>query len=922
MSILDILYTVFIMPLQLSFEVIYVVTDRIIGNPGLSIIALSLMMNFLVLPLYMRADKMQENERDMEARLRDGVRHIRKTFSGDEKSMMLSTYYRQNGYRPTDVFKGSISLFLEIPFFISAYMFLSNLPAIRGVPFGPIADLGAPDGMLVVGGLAINVLPFVMTGINLVSCALFTKGMPVKTKVQLYGMAAFFLVFLYASPAGLVFYWTLNNLFALVKTVFYKLKNPKRVLKIMGAVAGVALIVFAAFFYKTPNIRNIVFVIILGCACIAPLVATFLRKRISWRPKPSGHTPSKRVFLAGTIFLTLFLGVFIPSSVIASSPQEFVSIYHFSSPIWFIVRSGCLAVGMFLVWFSVFYWLCNRRAKLIFETAIWAVCCTAVITYMFFGTNLGTLSPALQYEGGMAFEQTEVLLNAAIVVATVIVAAVIARRFRKTISRLLPIATAAVVVLSGMSIVTINGSIEQLSASIGSGSSSKPSIPLSRSGKNVVVIMLDRAMNEYVPYLFNEKPELASQFAGFTYYDNVVSHGGSTNFGLPGVFGGYEYTPEEMNKRDQESLESKHNEALKVMPALFNDAGFDVTVCDPSYAGYQWIPDLSIYKDYPNINTYITRGYFTDAWPEISAANMRNFFCYAITKTSPLAIQPILYDNGKYNSSGMQGGAEQPNGQKVNEDLMTAEGINGAFMDPYSVLENIQNITEIHDGNTGTFLMMTNDTTHEQNLMQTPEYTVSPHVDNTNYVESDPKRYDINGTTLRMDDPLQVLHYHANMAAFLQLGRWFDYLREQGVYDNTRIILVADHGYHLNQLPGMLLEDNDNFQYDIEFYYPLLMCKDFDATELKTSNEFMTNADTPTLATQGLIEKPTNPFTGKQIDGSEKLAGPQHIYSSLDWTIDENNGNTFKPGGIWFAVHDDMRKLRNWSEIPDPNASE
>ena len=196
MSILDILYTVFIMPLQLSFEVIYVVTDRIIGNPGLSIIALSLMMNFLVLPLYMRADKMQERERDMEARLRDGAAHIRRTFSGDEKSMMLSTYYRQNGYRPTDVFKGSISLFLEIPFFISAYMFLSNLPAIRGVPFGPIADLGAPDGMLVVGGLAINVLPFVMTGINLVSCALFTKGMPVKTKVQLYGMAAFFLVFI------------------------------------------------------------------------------------------------------------------------------------------------------------------------------------------------------------------------------------------------------------------------------------------------------------------------------------------------------------------------------------------------------------------------------------------------------------------------------------------------------------------------------------------------------------------------------------------------------------------------------------------------------------------------------------------------------------------------------------------------------
>lgn len=36
------------------FEVVYVNANRVIGNPGLSIIVLSLVMNFLVLPLYMR----------------------------------------------------------------------------------------------------------------------------------------------------------------------------------------------------------------------------------------------------------------------------------------------------------------------------------------------------------------------------------------------------------------------------------------------------------------------------------------------------------------------------------------------------------------------------------------------------------------------------------------------------------------------------------------------------------------------------------------------------------------------------------------------------------------------------------------------------------------------------------------------------
>ena len=112
MSFTDVLYTVLIYPLQLLFETLYMLAQSIIGDPGISIIALSLMMNFLVLPLYMRADAMQEHERDMEMKLRDGVAHIKKTFKGDERSMMLQTYYRQNNYKPTDVFKGSISLFL------------------------------------------------------------------------------------------------------------------------------------------------------------------------------------------------------------------------------------------------------------------------------------------------------------------------------------------------------------------------------------------------------------------------------------------------------------------------------------------------------------------------------------------------------------------------------------------------------------------------------------------------------------------------------------------------------------------------------------------------------------------------------------------------------------------------------------------
>ena len=38
---------------------------------------------------------------------------------------------------------------------------------------------------------------------------------------------------------------------------------------------------------------------------------------------------------------------------------------------------------------------------------------------------------------------------------------------------------------------------------------------------------------------------------------------------MPALFGGYEYTPEESNRRSDMSLVEKHNEALRVLPTLF-----------------------------------------------------------------------------------------------------------------------------------------------------------------------------------------------------------------------------------------------------------------------------------------------------------------------------------------------------------------
>lgn len=913
MSFWTILDTLLFKPLQLLFEVIYLLANRIIENPGASIIVLSLLMNFLVLPLYKRADAMQEEEKAMERRLRDGVRHIKKTFKGDEKMMILQTYYRQNHYKPTYVLRGAVSLMLEIPFFIAAYRFLSGLALLQGASFGPIADLGQPDALLTIGTLHVNLLPFLMTGVNLISCVIFTKDSPLKTKIQLYAMALFFLVFLYSSPAGLVFYWTLNNVFSLVKTIFYKLKHSDRILAVLASAAGLAALLYGLFLQSMPTPRRIVFFAACGVLLQLPLLRMLLKDRLRKPALFAGQTGKTAVFLTGALALAVLTGLLIPSAVISSSPQEFVDVNLFRHPAWYLVSACALSLGTFVVWLGVFYWLAKPQTRALFDRAVWVLCGVFLVDYLCFGRNLGNLSAGLVFDDGVSYTLAQQLLNLGVLALAAAALLVLFRFCKKHAVQVLAVVLAAFIGMSGYNIVKINRSVAGLSSRPIELQDDKPLFTLSKTGKNVIFLMLDRGINEYIPYLFQEKPELQEQFQGFTYYKDVLSFGGSTNFGTPALFGGYEYTPYELNKRNTERLATKQNEALRVLPVLFDRSGYDVTVCDPVYANYSWYSDTSIYNPYPDIHAYVTKGAFSDSGTKVQQIkqNDRNFFCYSLLKVAPLCLQPTIYDKGNYIQAESSAVERKGYLRQTTSGNYTATGIYSTFMDAYSVLVNLPGMTKITEQKNDTFLMMVNDTPHEAMMLQEPEYAPKYNVDNSKYEREHADRYTYDGVTLHMEQPTQFMHYQVNMATMLQLGKWFDYLRENGVWDNTRIILAADHGRYLYHLDSLILDDNT----DLERFYPLLMVKDFGSTEFTTSSEFMTNADVPTIATQGLLENPVNPFTGNRISSDAKQ-GPLYVLDSQIWNTNENNGNTYLPGR-WFLVKDSMLDKNNWTVVAE-----
>lgn len=917
--ILSFLYTLIISPLELLFENIFVIAERIIGNSGLSIIVLSLVVNFLVLPLYKRADELQKEERDIQAKMAPRLKQIKEIFKGDERFFMTQEYYRINHYKPVYALKSSVSLLLQIPFFIAAYNLLSGMQGLQGMKFGFITDLGREDAMFMIGNFPINVLPILMTLINIVSGIIYTKGHPLKAKVQVYGLALVFLVLLYRSPSGLVFYWLLNNVFSLLKNIFYKIKNSKIILFALAAAAGVAIAIVSVI-RGDLDIRQKVVLVLAGILLMLPLVSVSIKGKLPVRTQAKAGVKDNALFFSGAVFMASLTGLLIPSAVISASSMEFIDEVSLTNPCLYVLSAMLLSFGSWVLWGGVFYSFMNDRIKSVFGKAIWIISGVSVLDYMLFGTKLGMMSTALIYDKVPEFKFVEYLINSLAVISVSVVFMLIIRKAPKISKTILLVGVATVTVIGGLNLLTIQGTYKGYREKI-TPSLVIPDIPLSRNGKNVIVIMLDRAAGTQTPYIFNEKPELLESFDGFTYYPNTISYGGFTNTGSPALYGGYEYTPAAMNTRPDELLVDKHDEALKVMPGLFYNNGYEVTVCDPSYAGYTWVPDLSIYDDYPSMNCYLTNGCFNyfegddgeavvNTSERLNKIRNRNFFCFSMMKVSPLLLQETVYDNGTYNESISMSGEDAGTlyNYSVVQKILSASqsyGYNLKFLRAYAVLQKLPEITSVNDSDQNTFLMMSNDATHETCILQEPDYVPALVIDNSAYDQDMVSRYTVNGVTMRMTESSQVAQYQCNVAAFILLARWFDYLKENGVYDNTRIIIVSDHGRTIDQF-GIQCNGQD-----LECFIPLLMVKDFNATGFTVCEDFMTNADTPVLATNGVIDDPVNPFTQNPLTSDYKNE-PQTVLYSEQWSTDVNNGNVFLPGS-WYTVNGDPHDPDNWT---------
>lgn len=191
---------------------------RLTSNYGVDIILLTVLIKILFLPLTQKSFKAMQGMQKIQPEL-ERVREQYKD-KPDEMQKQLMELYRRHGVNPLG---GCLPMLVQIPVFIGLYQALLNAVELRHAPFVAwINDLSAPDRL---GSLA---LPFVdPPGIPVLTLVMGASmllqqwmtpsaGDPMQRRMMMILPVVFTFMFV-SFPAGLVLYWTVNNVLTIAQ---------------------------------------------------------------------------------------------------------------------------------------------------------------------------------------------------------------------------------------------------------------------------------------------------------------------------------------------------------------------------------------------------------------------------------------------------------------------------------------------------------------------------------------------------------------------------------------------------------------------------------------------------------------------------------------------------------------------------------
>ncbi|MGI6393557.1 MAG: YidC/Oxa1 family membrane protein insertase [bacterium] len=821
------------------------------GSPLISLVVLSVAVTLGALPFYHFAESWQDEERKIQKKLRPKIDEFKSVFKGAALNSYIRTLYRQNNYHPMLAIRSSLGLLIQIPFFFAAYHLLSNYSPFNGVETVLFNDLGKPDAMVTIAGFSVNILPLLMTAVNICSILIYGKKTSLKENLQLYGIALLFLIVLYNSPSALLFYWTFNNLFALVKNLIYLLIYKD------GAITkrekGVS---------KTTQ---------------------KIEKLFNFIPDSTKETGKMfKLSLAGFLLLSF---ISAPLAVLSSgSSSDFEeSVFYFLNYLFFF------SLAIFLAGLLLFY-VSNSKVKTVLAfTALFALLFGLANTFVFAG-NYGDMSHFV-FNEDLEIDTLEVTLNLLTGAVLLAVTSLFFKKRTRAVRQVLPVILISLIFFSANEAFAYN----KKRAKTHSNALEENHYLFSKTEKNVVILMLDRFIGGYIPEIIELMPNLKTDFDGFVYYKNSLSQASFTIGGVPPILGGWEYSVHNANNfRTDVPLLKKLDESSRVLPYNFDKAGYGVKIFRTDYINWfdtdtNWVDESN--KEYIGNTLFIKPDYpkYREMWLKkhekeggSDDALRKKLLAFGLFRASPLFAREFIYDEGEWHieQEEVQPDYEKPDEQKFVIANQKSKHRRDTTLKYYAELDFLPELSRVVEGDKGQFTFISNNLTHE------------PHSINSDF------KYEITGKVayprtmfVKFNRSLTSLrHLYTDAAALRLVNNWLSWMKENGVYDNTRIVIVSDHGrdvfnpfFKQQRIPKTRKKAHP------AYYNNLFLVKDFNSrgTLVTETESFMTSADVPAIAVKDLIADPINPYSDEKIEIPENKF-PFYIYD-IQWRVEKQD---------------------------------
>ncbi|MBC7622194.1 MAG: membrane protein insertase YidC [Aeromicrobium sp.] len=179
--------------------------NSMIGNWGWTIIAFTILLKLVFFPLNQKAGKSMAHMKTLMPKM-----EALKARFGDDKMKLNQAMMELYKTEKVNPLGGCLPIVIQIPFFIALYWVLLGAVELRNTPWmGWITDLSTPDPYYVLPVL-MGASMFIQTKLNP------QPADPIQAKVMLILPIVFSIMFFFF-PAGLVLYWTMQNILGIAQ---------------------------------------------------------------------------------------------------------------------------------------------------------------------------------------------------------------------------------------------------------------------------------------------------------------------------------------------------------------------------------------------------------------------------------------------------------------------------------------------------------------------------------------------------------------------------------------------------------------------------------------------------------------------------------------------------------------------------------